>query len=256
MTSYPVKAVKVSHDVVEVLADRGETGATEVATALDLPKSTAHDHLRTLERTGYVVNENGTYRLSLQFLHMGEIARNDHDLFVRGRDEALGLSETVGEKRSVQLVTEENGRCAVLLATRWQREDLPPQATGTYPTHVHLHTNAPGKAILATMDGDAAAHLLEEHGLPRRTPETVTDEDELFAELAAIREDGYATDEGELLTGMTGIAAPVVTDEVHGAIAVYSASEAFETGPHDSRFVDIVRESADEIRANLIFARN
>ena len=257
MTTYPIKAVKISHDVVEILADRGEVGVTEVATVLDVPKSTAHDHLRTLERTGYVVNEDGTYRLSLQFLHMGEIARNNHDVFIRGRNEALGLSETVGETKDVQLVTEENGRCAVLLATRWQRETLPPQATPTYPTHAHLHTNAPGKAVLASMDHEAVERVLEKHGLPRRTPATLTDETDLFAELERIHEDGYAIDDGELITGMAGVAAPIVTDAgVHGAIAVYSASEGFETDLRHSRFTDMVRESADEIRANLIFAQD
>jgi DNA-binding IclR family transcriptional regulator len=257
MTPYPVKAVGVSHEVVEVLAEREDAGVTEVATALDVPKSTAHDHLRTLEQVGSVVNESGTYRLSMQFLRMGEVARNNHELFIWGRDEALGLSETTGEQKYVQLVTEENGRCAVLLATGWQRENLPPQATHAYPTHAHLHTNAPGKAILANMDTETVERILGEHGLPRRTPDTITDETELFAELEHVREQGYATDDGELITGMTGVGTPIVTDTtVHGAIAVYSASEGFETDLHGSQFVDMVRESADEIRANLIFARD
>jgi DNA-binding IclR family transcriptional regulator len=257
MTTYPVKAVKVSHDIIEVLADQGEAGVSEVATVLGIPKSTTHDHLRTLERIGSVVNEGGTYRLSLQFRHMGEIARNNHDLFAPGRDEALRLFETIGEKKHVQLVTEENGRCAVLLATRWQRKNLPPQATQTYPTHIHLHTNAPGKAILAHMDDETLERILEEHELPRRTPNTITDETELFTELEQIREQGYAIDKRELITGMTGVGAPIVTDTaVHGAIAVYSASEEFETDLHGSRFVDLVRESAEEIRANLIFAQD
>lgn len=257
MTTYPIKAVKISHDVIEVLADRGEAGATEVATRLDLPKSTAHDHLRTLERTGYVVNEEGTYRLSLQFLHIGETARHNHELFNRGRDEALTLSETVGETRYVHLVTEENGRCAVLLAMRYQRNNLLSQATHTYPTYVHLHTNAPGKAILATMDTETVERILENRGLPRQTPNTITDKTKLFAELEQIREQGYATDDGELIAGMTGVGAPIVSDTtVRGAIAVYGASEEFKTDLHGSKFIDMVQESADEIRANLIFARD
>ena len=35
MTTYPIKAVKVAHDIIEVLAGRGEAGVTEVATTLD-----------------------------------------------------------------------------------------------------------------------------------------------------------------------------------------------------------------------------
>jgi DNA-binding IclR family transcriptional regulator len=257
MTSYPIAAVKVSHDVLELLADRGEAGVTEVATALSLPKSTAHDHLRTLERVGSAVNEGGRYRLSMQFLHFGKVARNNTELFVRGRDEALGLSAAVGEQKYVQLVTEENGRCAVVLAARWQRETLPPQATQIYPTHVPLHTNAPGKAILASMNPQEVERILAEQGLERLTPATMTDEDELLLELERIREQGYATDDGELIAGMAGVAAPVVTDaDVHGAIAVYSASEGFEADDGDSAVADMVRDAADEIQANIIFAHD
>ncbi|EMA45112.1 IclR family transcriptional regulator [Halococcus saccharolyticus] len=255
MTSYPVAAVKLSHDVIELLVDRGKAGVTEVATALDVPKSTAHDHLRTLEQVGDVVNEDGAYRLSMQFLHVGEIARNHHDLFVQGREETLGLFETIDERHHVQLVTVEHGRCALLLASRWQRETLSQQAT-TYPRHAHLHTNAPGKAIFAHLDEEKVKHVLAEHGLPPRTPATITDETDLATELARVREDGYAVDDGELIAGMTGIAAPIVTDtEVHGSIAVYSTTDQFTTDPRNSELVDTVRESADEIRANLIFAR-
>lgn len=255
MTTYPVKTLKVAHDVVEVLADRDEAGVTAVATALDTPKSTAHDHLRTLERLGYVVNESGSYRLSTQFLHFGEIARNSHKLFIQGREETLGLSVSIGNRKHVQLVTEENGRCAVLLATRWQRETTPSQATQTYPTHIPLHTNAPGKAILAAMNHQAVKHVIAEHGLPRRTPNTITDTGDLFTTLERIREDGYATDNEELIAGMRGVAASIATDaEVHGAIAIYGTSEEFGADLHDSPLVETVRESADEIRANLIFA--
>ena len=72
-----------------------------------------------------------------------------------------------------------------------------------------------------------------------------------------IREEGYATDDGELIAGMAGVAAPIVTDaDVHGAIAVYSASEEFEADRSDSPVVDMVRDAADEIQANLIFAHD
>lgn len=255
VTTYPVEAIKVSHDILEVLVDRGRAGVTEVATALDIPTSTADDHLRTLERVGYLVKEDRTYRLSTRLLRVGQTARNNHGLFVHGRDEALALSETTGEGTRVQLVAEENGRCAVLLTMHGQHERLPSQATRTYPTRVHLHTNAPGKAILARTDPEETGEIVTDHGLPRRTPATITDETELFAELDRVREDGYAIDDEELITGMMGVAAPVVTDtDVHGAVAVYATSDRFRDGRDRDRIVDAVRESAAEIEANLIFA--
>lgn len=255
MADYPIKAVKVTHDVVETLVDRGPVGVTEVANALDLPKSTAHDHLRTLERVGYAVNEGGAYRPSTKFLHIGKQARDDHELFVHGRERALELTASTDGTKYVQLVTEENGRCAVLFATRRQHSDGSLQASHAHPTHVHLHTNAPGKAILATLSSERVERILDEHGLEARTPRTITDETTLFDALERIRDAGYATDVGELIPGMSGVAAPIVTDNVNGAVAVYSASEHLDADDPDPALIERVTRTATEIRGNLIFAQ-
>jgi DNA-binding IclR family transcriptional regulator len=253
MTTYPVAAVKLSHDIIETVAERGPTGVTAVADALDVPKSTAHDHLRTLEAVGYVVNESGTYRLGTKFLHLGETARSSHKLFVNGREEAHTLFDDTDEKY-VQLVTEENGRCGVLLAAGWRQGGHTTQTPGAYPADLHLHTNAPGKAILAHKDAETVERLISETGLPPRTANTITDEERLLSELETIRDDGYAVDEGELISGMTGVAAPIVADgRVRGAIAVYGPSGAFETDPGASGLAETVRQSARTIEANLIF---
>lgn len=247
MGRYPVSALKVSHDVVEVLLERGGAGVTEVADALDLPKSTVHGHLKTLAELGYVVNESGRYRLSTRFLHVGNAVREDHELFVNGREAATALAGRL-DGQYVQLVTEENGRCAVLLATG------PTGSPGASPTSVHLHSNAPGKAILAEWDDEAVHALLDEHGLPARTPSTTTDRGSLLEELEAVRSDGYAVDEGELIAGMSGVAVSVATDgTVHGAVAVYGPTDTFPDRLADSDLLAAVRRSAEEIEANLIF---
>lgn len=247
MTSYPVSALEVSNDVIEVLLDRGDAGVTEVADALDLPKSTVHGHLKTLAGLGYVVNEDGRYRPSTKFLHIGKAVRDDHELFVNGRDAALTLFDRL-DGQYVQLVTEENGRCAVLFATRSART---PQ---TYPTHVPLHSNAPGKAILAEWNDGAVRSLIDDHGLPARTPATITNPEALLEELERIRADGYAGDEGELIAGMSGVAVTVVTDgAVHGAIAVYGPTETFPDRLVGSELLADVRQTAEGIEADLIF---
>lgn len=249
--TYPVKSIKVSHDILATMVDRGTVGVTEIATALDVPKSTAHDHLRTLEQVGYVVNEGGRYRLGAKLYHLGETARSNHELFTHGRDEALALADHVDGKH-VQLATAENGTCVILLSTGWREGAT--QTVPTYPANVPLHTNAPGKAILAHESAETLDRIVETHGLTRRTANTITDRDRLAADLETVQERGYAVDDGELLTGMQGIAAPVVTDAgVHGAISVYSSADRFDDYPADSPLVDDVTEAARTIEANLIF---
>jgi DNA-binding IclR family transcriptional regulator len=249
---YPVGALKVAHDVIELLVDRGPTGVTAVAEALDLPKSTAYDHLRTLDAVGYAVNEDGVYRASTKLFHAGRRARDDHELYVHGRDEALALDRNTAEGRHVQLVVAEHGQGALLFATRWRRERRTGQPVRAYPMRVGLHTNAPGKAILAEHPDDRVATLLD-GGLGASTDRTVTDPAALRAELERVRDQGYATDDEELIRGMRGVAAPIVTDRgVRGAVAVYGSADRMPAAP-DADLADPVRGAARTIEANIIF---
>jgi DNA-binding IclR family transcriptional regulator len=249
---YPVGAVKVAHDVIELLVERGPTGVTEVAEALDIPKSTAYDHLRTLAAVGYAVNEDGVYRVSTKLFHAGRRARDDHELYVHGRNEALALDRSTAEGRHVQLVVHEHGLGAVLFATRWQRERRAAQPVRAYPMRVGLHSNAPGKAILAELPDEQVDDLLG-GGLPRSTHRTVTDASTLRTELERVRDRGYATDDEELIRGMQGVAAPIVTDRgVRGAIAVYGSVDRMPADP-GAELAEPVRGAARTIEANIIF---
>ncbi|WP_338727254.1 IclR family transcriptional regulator C-terminal domain-containing protein [Haladaptatus sp. DJG-WS-42] len=248
----PINSVKRSYAIVNEIRDREIAGVTELAAALSLPKSTVHNHLQTLETLGYLVKREGRYRLTTQFLHLGRESRNSNELFLHGRQAAKSLADQTNTYS--QLVIEENGRGAILLATRWDYENLPPSARHVYPTHEHLHTNAPGKAILAQFTENRVHEIVTRHGLPTRTDRTVTTEDALTAELATIRESGYAVDTGEMLHGIVGVAAPIATeDRVYGAIAAYGPGNELRSSL-DGDLATIVCEKADSIREDIVFA--
>lgn len=248
----PIDAVKRSHQVIDALRERGTAGVTELADALGLPKSTAHNHLRTLERLGYVVEADGEYRLSAKFLVLGRESRNARDVYAHGRRKVRSLEEESG--RYVQLVVEEHGLGTILLATRWRDEELPPSARHVYPTHLHLHANAPGKAILARIPDDRVDEIVDRHGLPARTDRTVTDADALRAELTEVRERGYAVDRGELIEGIVGVGAPIATDEtVYGALGAYGPAPEMREELSDGDLPTRLRRTAEDIRADIAF---
>ncbi|MGW3810278.1 IclR family transcriptional regulator [Micromonospora sp. NPDC005113] len=68
---------------------------------------------------------------------------------------------------------------------------------------IPLHAGAAGKAILAHLDDD----VVDELRLARFTDRTIVKKYQLRAELALIRERGYAVSSGERIEGATGIAA-------------------------------------------------
>lgn len=72
-----------------------------------------------------------------------------------------------------------------------------------------LHAGAAGKAILAWLPESTLDHL----PLEQFTPHTVTDREQLIAELAEIRERGYATSIGERIREAVGISAAVFSGE-------------------------------------------
>lgn len=249
----PINSVKRSYQIIEEVRGRGEAGVTEVAAALDLPKSTVHNHLRTLERLGYLVPENGAYRLGTRFLKLGRESRNTRELFVHGREPLERLEEETGTY--CQLVIEENGQGAILLATRWEDGGSAGQSRHVYPTHARLHTNAPGKAILAHLADDRVDEIIERYGLSTRTTRTVTDPDALKEELDAVRQQGYAVDWGEMIEGMVGVGVPIVTEErVYGAIGAYGSRNAVESLIESGELPDLVAQKADDIRADIVFS--
>jgi len=86
----------------------------------------------------------------------------------------------------------------------------------------HLHCVGVGKAILAQLSRDRVMEIVERHGLLKRTEQTITDPDELCAELEEIRDAGVAFDDEEYGNGLRCVAAPVMgpNERVLGAISV------------------------------------
>lgn len=248
----PINSIKRSYDIINTISKQQQSGVTKLSETLDLPKSTIHNHLQTLETLGYLVKTNGEYQLSTRYLQLGRESRNNNEVFLHGRTVVKDLAEQSNTYN--QLVIEENGRGTILLATGWQYEHLPPSAQHVYPTHEHLHTNAPGKAILASLPTGRVAEIIEKHGLVKRTEQTITDEAVLSEALSTIRAQGYAVDCEEMIDGIVGVAAPIKTEEmVYGAIGAYGPANEMQSAL-EGDLPELVREKADGICSDIVFA--
>lgn len=213
----PIKATKRSFDVIETLEEMDGARLTILAEELDLPNSTVHSHLSTLMERGYVIQEDETYRLSLQFLRLGEATRKIHKVYHAGRAEIDELAAETGEVAS--LLVEEEGRAVFLYSA--EGDDAMPLNTSP-GTHIHLHASAMGKAILAQLADDEVDAILEEQALPAYTQNTITDEEALREELMDIREGGIAVDDEERVRGSRSVAAPLrgESGKIIGSVAI------------------------------------
>ena len=221
---------------------------TEVASALDLPNSTVHNHLATLIEGGYVVREDDVYQLSLRFLELGEYTRNRLKLYDAGRSEIDNLAETTGEVASI--LVEEVGLGVYICSVRGT--DAVPLDIQVGKT-IYLHTTALGKCILAGLPEERVEEILDMHGLVAYTENTITDRSSLFTELEAVREQGIAYDREERVNGVACMAAPLRTEtgKVLGALSVSGPARRFSDEETMTEYVDLLHNTTNIIELKL-----
>lgn len=245
MGNSPLRTVQQAFAVVETLWNHGGVGPTELASRMDLPKSTAHEYLRALEATEFVIKRDGVYHVSHRFLTIGGRLKYRNQLFQVAKRELRALAEDTGETTNVSF--EENKQWVLLHTESGDRSlDL-----GTYPGMMTpLHSHAAGKAQLAYRSEAFVDDFLN-GPLEQPTEATITDAEELRAELQTIREVGYAVDWDQQIRGMGVVAAPlIVNEDAIGAVAVVCPTGRLQDEEYRAELIRKVQEVADSVTVN------
>jgi len=253
MTDNPSRSIKTTDTIITIITALQELdGATlsEMDDYLDLAKSTIHGHLKTLEEKGYVVYENDTYHVGLRFLEHGMYAKNRLQVHEVAHDSLVHLAEET--KDSAWLIVEEHGRAINL--DKVLGEYAIEQLGGIVGRRTYLHEHAAGKAILAQMPRQKVEAVIDKHGLPARTEHTITDRDELFDELDAIREQGYAFMENESINNVRSVGAPIMSDDgVVGAISVAGPANRLNGEYYRTDLPEMILASTNEVELRLSY---
>lgn len=215
-----VQSVDRAVSVLEILAQRGEAGVSEVAADIGVHKSTAFRLLAALEERELVeqTQDRGKYRLGFGILRLASAVPGQLDVIHQARAICEQLAAHVGEtvniavRRSHFVVNIDQARGPSAVATHnWVGELTP------------LHATSSGKVLLAYMTPEERRKALAESGLERLTPHTITSQRDLDAQVEAAARDGYASSIEELEEGLNAVAAPV-RDHTGRVIAALSVS--------------------------------
>lgn len=247
----PVGATGKTLRILEELKRRNGAGITELADALDMSKGTVHNHLSTLQEHEYVVKEDSTYRLGLRFLELGEYTRQQTKLLEVAKSEIDDLAQETGE--IANLMIEEHGRGIYIYISKGDKAVNLDTHVGT---RQYLHTSAVGKSILSKMDDDQFDHVIERHGLPAETPNTVTTEEKLLEELGEIRDRGVAFDGEERAEGIRCVAAPITDNEENllGGVSVSAPSTRLKGDRLHQEMPEKVQHVATVIGINAFYS--
>jgi DNA-binding IclR family transcriptional regulator len=243
-----VQSVDRALSILDLLAQRGEIGVTDLALELEVHKSTAFRLVTALERRQLVeqVGDRGKYRLGLGVLRLAAATTGRLDVTREGRPVCARLALELGETVNVAIL--DSGAAINVL------QEFGPAAIGSrnwIGRRTPLHATSSGKVLLA-FAGPALRETVLAGVLEKHTDRTVTDPAELRRQLdAVVRDDWAATDE-ELEVGLTAVAAPIRdgSGEVIAAVSVSGPSYRLDA----ASFQDVARRvvaGAGEISARM-----
>lgn len=245
----PSAGVKSSVRTLEILellsgTPQRRTVAT-MARELDIPKSSLHGILRTMERRGWLETDNtGTlYGLGIRALLTGAAYVETDDVVALAQPALTSLSEQTGETIHLGRL---DGSDIVYLAKRESTHAL--RLYSAVGRRLPAHATALGKALLAQFDDDDVDSRL---GWPlvELTPQTITSPELLHRELSDIRSRGYSTDDGENTLGIRCVA--VALAPIAGSFNALSCSVP-ESRMSDARQLEIataLREAVSVINS-------
>jgi IclR family acetate operon transcriptional repressor len=193
--------------VLEEVASRQPIGVGELARVLDMPKSSVQRALVTLDTAGWIRPASGGFTrwvVTTKALVVGGRASGDLDL----RGAAVPIMEDLRRhtEETIHLTVPEGGN--MVLIERLET-DKPVRTNMALGHALPLHASANGKAVLANSSPEVIRQLLGNE-LPRYTETTITDPDQLRAELDAIRGRGFAVNRGEWRSDVGSVAAAVM----------------------------------------------
>jgi IclR family acetate operon transcriptional repressor len=198
---YEVKSVARALQLLELLADYADDGlsVTEAAAAVGASKSATFAMLQTLVGRGYAtdLDRGPRYRLGPAVLRLSDSHTRSMTLIDLVRPALRALAEETGW--TSRLAIHEHGYPVFI-------DRVDGQGSIRFHTPLGLrempHRSAAGKAILAALDEELVRSIAHETGLPRQTPNTITDVDSLLADLELVRGRGFAVDDEEDVPGV------------------------------------------------------
>ncbi|PKN66002.1 MAG: hypothetical protein CVU57_07390 [Deltaproteobacteria bacterium HGW-Deltaproteobacteria-15] len=200
-----VNAVYKCFDILDLLArNNGSMGVSEIASAVDLHKSTVYNILNSLVDLGVLNKTENKYSFGAKLYLLGHVIDYESLVVRQVRPHMQRFSE------ETKLTTSFGIRAGMRLVVL-ERIELPGAITvATHGGKVRpLLDGAYGKAVLSILPDMEIQEILNTHELIKRTPRTVTDRKKYLAMIQKTRDEGVAIERGEFYEGIWGVAVPI-----------------------------------------------
>jgi DNA-binding IclR family transcriptional regulator len=248
-----VQSINRAMDILELLSREEMLGITQIAQVVGLDKTTVFRIIQTLCARGYVRQDPSTqmYSNTLKLFEMGTRIVDGHRILGKARPhvEALAMST----RETVNLAVKDGGN--IVYVDKIESTELIKADLGIGKSFPAYATSL-GKSILALLGESELERLFEKEVFEVFTPNTVKDLDELKGQLKEILVQGYASDDEELVKGLSCVAAAIrnFNGKPVAAISIAFPTYRFSPGsPERLRMAELVQMAARSISIELGF---
>jgi len=211
-----------------------ELTLSDVARATGLTRAAARRFLLTLVDLGYVRTDGKYFSLTARVLELGYAFLSSMTLPEVAQPHLERLSAEVRESSSVSVL---EGADIVYVARVAVSRIM--TVSINVGTRFPAYATSMGHVLLAGLDDDEFAEYLHQAELQRLTSHTLTSPAALRAELAAVREQGWALVDQELEEGLRSVAAPI-RDRRGRVVAAVNVSTHASRTPRETVIRDMV----------------
>jgi len=200
-----VQSVVRAIQILEAL-DQGKDflTLTEIAQAVDLPKSTTSRLLDTLITHGFITEDYKRYRLGIKMFILGSRAATNNDFHQAVRPIMIKIAEKTNEMVSLNILVNGQRLCIDQIESNHSVRNYVPLGR-----LIPSFCGASGKVLLAFQDDQEIINILHNTQLEQFTPATVTDINEIIRDLQIIRQQGWAFSKDERVRGGWSVSGPL-----------------------------------------------
>jgi DNA-binding IclR family transcriptional regulator len=247
--AYQAPAVQRAFHVLRTLADSDRPlKLSEISQRLGCSKSTTHGLVHALLRENAIskeVNGRGYFMgpaitdlafSGWNYFRINQLAKPIINSVRDQSHETVFLGAWLGNRVLIML-TSESGEALKISATPG--------------TTIPLFAGAVGKVFMGLKDDDLVTSLIQKQGLPHYTPRSITDPATYLSEIELVRQQGYALDDEEYLTGVRAIAV-ALQNNLGPPMAVWVVGMTSNINDNNiKQIVTITMEAAESLRSTI-----
>jgi IclR family transcriptional regulator, pca regulon regulatory protein len=225
-----------------------ELTLSEVARITGLARAAARRFLLTLTELGYVRTDGRTFALTPRVLELGYAYLSSLSLPEIAEPHLETLVAEAQESASVTVLDDTD----IVYVARVPTSRIM-RVTISIGTRFPAYATSMGRVLLAGLTDNELDAYLARVTMSQITPRTITDPVALRAELARVREQGWALVDQELEEGLRSLAAPIYDRSGRVAAAANIATHAVRTSAEEAKrtLLPVLLRTVEQISADL-----